>query len=182
MTPFVVIPLIVVLAIASVTDLKRGLIPNQLIIFGFCAALFQQIYLRIDAPDSIGAAAAAALGNYTLGALLCGLPPLVLFWSGAMGGGDVKLLSVTGAFLGPSVGIEVEVYAFVLIALYAAAKLTYQGRLVSMLGNCLSLVRNPLLPKAKRLAIAPELMTTLRFAPSILLSTLLITSLRLIAR
>jgi prepilin peptidase CpaA len=182
MSLFVMAPLIVVLAVASVTDLKRGLIPNQLIVLGFCAALIQQVCVRVYASDSIGSAAATALGTYALGALICGLPPLVLFWSGAMGGGDVKLLSVTGAFLGPSVGIEVEAYAFVLIAFYAAAKLTYRGRLIAMLSNCLSLARNPLLPKAKRLAVAPELMTTLRFAPSVLLSTLLITSLRLIAR
>ncbi len=182
MALLLVAPLLVILAVASVTDLKRGLIPNRLIVVGFLAALFQQVCVHVHGSTSIGSATAAAFGSYALGALICGLAPLLLFWSGAMGGGDVKLLSMTGAFLGPSVGLEVEVYAFVIIALYAAAKLAYRGRLTAMLGNCLSLVRNPLLPKGKRRAVAPELMTTLRFAPSVLCSTLLIISLRLIAR
>lgn len=175
-------PLIVLLTVASATDLLRGLIPNRLIVLGFCAALFQQAYVQLHGSGSFPTAIAMALASYALGALVCGLAPLILYCSGSMGGGDVKLLAMSGAFLGPSAGIEVEVYAFLLMALYAAAKLAYRGRLLSMVRNCVSLLRNPLLPKAQRRVVAPELMTVLRFAPSLLASTLLITSLRLVAR
>ena len=67
-----------------------------------------------------------------------------------MGGGDVKLLAMVGAFVGPTIGIEIELYAFVLTALFAGARLAYQGQLLKVLANSALLVTNPLRSKDRR--------------------------------
>ncbi len=107
------------------------------------------------------------------GALLCGFVPLMLWRSGAMGGGDVKLLAAIGAVMRPLVGIEAEFYAFAAAALIAPARLAWEGKLLRTLGNTLALVVNPLLPKAKRKEISRETMTWFRFGPAIALGTLI---------
>ena len=53
------------------------------------------------------------------GAILCGLTPAIMFWKGAMGGGDLKLFAALGALCHPMIGIEMEMYAFVVAALVA---------------------------------------------------------------
>src|SRR5512140_1711122 len=75
-----------------------------------------------------------------VGVVTCGLIPLLLYRSGAIGGGDVKLLGALGAVLRPFVGIETEMYAFIVAALYAPVRLAYEGKLLRTLGNTVWLV------------------------------------------
>jgi prepilin peptidase CpaA len=88
MTP---LALLVGLGTAVITDLRRHRIPNALVLGGLVTALM----LQSVASGWLG------LGSGLLGAatgLICFIPFYMLR---GMGAGDVKLLAVVGAFLGP---------------------------------------------------------------------------------
>src|SRR5262249_36633620 len=114
-------------------------------------------------------AAALSVG----GALACTLVPALLYRAGAMGGGDLKLLAAVGALCGPLLGVEAEFYGFMIGALYAPAKMAWEGKLLRVLGNTVALVANPFLPATRRREIAPEMMSELRFGPSIFVGVVL---------
>jgi len=83
--------LLIGLSAAVVTDLRRHQIPNALVLSGLLAALA----LQAIANGWLG------VGTGLLGAttgLVCFIPFYMLR---GMGAGDVKLLAVVGAFLGP---------------------------------------------------------------------------------
>lgn len=103
---------------------------------------------------------------------VCSLVPLLLYRSGAIGGGDVKLLGALGALLRPMVGLEATLYSFIVAALYAPARLAYEGKLLKTLGNSVLLVKNAFVPKHKRREIPREMMSKLRFAPSVFVATI----------
>lgn len=169
---------LVVATAAALFDLRTGHIPNALtlpgILLGGATQLALVPYHGAFAAQAGGLAAlASALLRLALGMLVCGLVPYLLFRRGAMGGGDVKLLAALGALLGPVVGLEVELHAFVVMALFAPARLAYEGRLLRVLGNATTLVLNPLRPRARRRVLAPELMASLRFGPAVAVAMLL---------
>lgn len=155
--------------VAAIVDLRRGEIPNALTLLPLAMA-----------PVLHGAAALAvgrsheahiAAGLSVLGAVAAGAVPLVLWRADALGGGDVKLLAAIGALLRPMIGVEAVFYAFVAAALLALAQMAWQGKLLRVLGNALSLAVNPLRKKEQRREIAPEMMTWARMGPAIALGT-----------
>ncbi len=156
-------------AVAAAYDARKGEIPNALTLGPLALAL--PVHALLEAPHGMKAAA-LALAASVGGAALCALVPLLLYWKGAIGGGDVKLLAALGALLGPSVGLEATTYAFVAAALVAPARMAWEGKLLATLGNTLALVVNPLLPAARRRPLAPEMLTWMRFGPSIFVGTL----------
>ena len=165
-------PLLVVLftcAIAAAWDLRTGEIPNPLIALGFVATLAA---MALGAAD-LGAFA-RGLGWMVVGLVIVALVPLMLFRAGGMGGGDVKLLALVGAALGPYAGIESELYAFVIAMLYAPVRLIWEGKLVAAMKATGTMAVRPLLPKHRRPSPPPrETLTALRFGPAIFLGTLL---------
>ena len=108
-----------------------------------------------------------AVHHIVVGVLGCSAVPLLLYRVRAMGGGDVKLLACLGVWAGPILGLQVELYAFVLAALYAPARLAYQGDLLRLLGNSAALLKNPFLPPARRKEVPQALLTELRFGPAV---------------
>ena len=108
----------------------------------------------------------------------CAAVPLLLYRVSAIGGGDVKLLASVGVWAGPILGLQVELYAFVLAALYAPARLAYQGQLLRLLGNSAALIANPFLPKSRRKEVPQALLTELRFGPAVFAATALVALLR----
>src|SRR4051794_24143971 len=113
MLPFL-IGAVCISAIAAYTDLRWGLIPNALSLGGaLAAALAHLAYAWHTAGWRAGL---AALGASAAGSLLCALAPALLFVNGSMGGGDVKLFAALGACCHPLIGIEAQLYAFVLAA------------------------------------------------------------------
>ena len=96
--------LLVAVSVATATDLLRHRIYNWTTYPGILAAL---------------AITAAGAGNITLsesltGLAACGLVMLVCFVMFKIGGGDVKLIAMIGAFLGPEEGIIAMLWTFVL--------------------------------------------------------------------
>ncbi len=82
--------LLAVVVVAAVGDVRTRRIPNLLTVPAFLAALMLGAAQGIQ--PFVGALAGAGLG-FAIGAALLAL--------GGMGGGDAKLLTVVGAFLGP---------------------------------------------------------------------------------
>ena len=83
--------MLTILGIAVLSDLQNRIIPNQLVVFGLLLGLTGQTWLAGGGGLTI-AASGALVG------LFCLLP---FYISGGMGAGDVKLMAMCGAFLGP---------------------------------------------------------------------------------
>lgn len=161
---------VVITILAALIDWKTGHIPNWLTLGPLAAApLLHAIVGWRDGASAAG----IAFGWSALGALACGLAPLLIWLSNGGGGGDLKLMAALGALLGPMVGLEAETYIFIAATLYSMAWMAYEGKLLRTLSNTLILAINPFLPKDKRKALPEAMMTELRFGPSIFAGTCL---------
>ena len=156
---------LVACALAALIDFKTGEIPNWLSLGSLAVAPFAH-FLSALIKHGLYAGVQAA-GFSVVGAVVCGLVPLFFWWKGAFGGGDVKMLTALGAICMPFIGVEAELYAFIAAAVFAPVRLAWDGKLLRTLGNTMTLVANPFLPKAKRREVEPEMMTWLRFGPAI---------------
>lgn len=97
--PFLLIS--VLLGYAVRTDLVARRIPNSLILAGLLAALACHLLLPAGRGLFMPEAGSPGLGQAVLG-MLCGGAVLFPLWAaGVLGAGDVKLMAVLGAFLGP---------------------------------------------------------------------------------
>ena len=86
------LPFVLIMVLAGVTDLRTRRIPNVLTVAGMVAAPVLWALLAgpvVALASVVGGAIALVVG-------------MTLFALGALGGGDAKLLVVTGAFLGPA--------------------------------------------------------------------------------
>ena len=119
------IPLVLLafLSVAAVTDLRGHKIYNWNTYTGILAGLMLN----------------AALDGWTafedsgLGFLVCGFVMLVCFVLFNVGGGDVKLIAMMGAFLGLQRGIEAMLWTFVLGAVMGCVILIWQFGFLSIL-------------------------------------------------
>lgn len=84
------IALVAVALVASWFDLRERRVPNWLTVGGLVIALL------LRAPGGLG-----EVGLGLAGAGICFALALSFFLLGGLGGGDVKLLTTVGAFLGP---------------------------------------------------------------------------------
>jgi len=101
------------------------------------------------------------------GLLLCSVAPGLLYFRGALGGGDLKLFAAIGALCQPLLGIEIQMYALLVAAVIAPARLAYEGQLLRVLGGTLSVVINPFLPESRRRSLPSEALTSFRLGPAI---------------
>lgn len=164
-------------AAAAAWDLRTGTIPNRLVLAGAVAGL--ALRLGVTANSGSASDVAWALGLAVVGMALVSLVPLLLYRAGGIGGGDVKLLAVVGAVLGPFLGLEVELYAFAATLLYAPARLIWDGNLVASMRTIGQLVVTPLVPRHRRPhPVATSELTSFRFGPAIFAGALLAAGLR----
>jgi prepilin peptidase CpaA len=162
---FFLVAAAIVAGLAAWTDVRSGHIPNGLTLGALVAGIASRVVVGGLAAGWRGALAG---GAYSIaGALLCGLVPGLMYWSGGAGGGDVKLFAALGAFCHPMLGLEVETYSFVAAAMIAPMKLAYDGTLLRTLGRSLALVLNPLRPRERREPVPREAMTWFRMGPAI---------------
>ncbi|HMA92838.1 MAG TPA: A24 family peptidase [Polyangiaceae bacterium] len=177
-TELILLPLTAITASAALIDVRTRHIPNWLVLLGFTVGSIAHLATSISVDCATGSPLGRAVGSaglsWFLGTLICAIVPVFMFQMGAMGGGDVKLLAVVGASLGPRLGIQVELFAFVLAALCAPIQLAWQGQLPGLLGNTAILITNPFLPKSRRRPMPGSRLTSLPFGPSIFLGTLLV--------
>lgn len=167
---------LVVAAIGAWYDWRTKHIPNWLTLGALLAAPPAHVAVALATGRSHEALASA--GYSFTGAFVCALVPLFLYREGAMFGGDVKLLAALGAIARPMLGVELLFYSFIVAALYAPARMAYEGRLFRVMGNTVKIAFNRFRPKDKREEIPQEMLTEMRFGPSIFFGTLLTVLLR----
>ena len=156
---------VVVTCAAGVFDYRTGLIPNQLtypLVFVGAAA-----HVTLSLLQFGRASFGWTLLETLAGALVCGLIPVLLWRSNAMGGGDVKLLIGLGALLGPAIGLRVELYAFMVAVAAAPILLAYRGVLWATLQRSLTILLRPFRRSRPGVPKVAEALTELRFGPAI---------------
>src|SRR5512133_70383 len=161
---------IAITGIAACTDLRTGRIPNWLTMSGILLGITGHV---VQGWHTLGWQAGLRAGVASLAGLaLCSFAPLVLYWKGGMGGGDLKLFAAIGALCQPMLGLECEVYSLIIAGLVAPAKLAYRGHLFRVLGGSIRVLLNPILPVARRKALPAEALTWFRLGPAILAGAL----------
>ena len=163
---------LVLTCVAGIWDLRTGIIPNRLVLFGGVVGLALRFGVAAVSGDTL-----RALGSTCVGMALVSLVPLLLYRAGGIGGGDVKLLAVVGALLGPYLGLEVELYAFAATLLYAPARLIWEGKLLHSMRSIGRLVATPFVRQPQPMA-AVEL-TSFRFGPAIFAGACIAAGLRI---
>jgi len=153
--------MILIAATAAATDARTGLIPNWLTLPPLLAAPL--LYLVTQGTGGLLFSLA--------GALACGLVPYLLFRTGSMGGGDVKLLAALGALGGPQVGLEVELLGMTFAAAYGLFLLARRGVLRKTLLSSLLLAINIFLPARLRRPVPAAEMMPMRLGVPLFLGT-----------
>ena len=162
------LPLLVVLttAVAALLDLRTGHIPNWLTLGALLAGMLAHVSLGLGATGLPGAAH-GLLGS-TLGAALTAAVPMLLYRAGGVGGGDVKLLAAIGAACGVAVGLQIELYAFAIAAVYVGARMAFRGALLQALRAAASLIPGLLWARKPNPLARGASLGELRFGPSVL--------------
>ena len=118
--------LIVLLLIAATTDFRENKIYNW--------TTYPGILLGFTLRAMEGW---SGLEQSIAGFFLCGIIMVVCFVFFSLGGGDVKLMAMVGAFLGPGKGIEAMLWTFILGACLAVVLLIWKFGILSILkGTC----------------------------------------------
>ena len=148
------------LAIAVVTDVRTGRIPNWLT-GSIAGAGFGLAF-----GGGVITPAQAALGMLT--GLLLMLPGHLI---GATGAGDVKLLAAVGTMLGPDVTFRAFLYAAVAGGVFAVAVATRRGILATTLQDAGRLMTSP--AGARQAIESPARSNRFAYGPAIATGTLI---------
>jgi len=152
--------LLVALALAAWTDLRRRVIPNRLTYPAL--ALILAIPLGLSDWDGLFAS--------LLGAAVCGGLLMLAWLAAALGGGDVKLAAVLGAGLGWVDGLSALMWTFTLAAVWMLSTVIWKD---GARGAWRSLRPRPL-PEDVAVTLTPEA-RPMYLAPAALVAALLVT-------
>ena len=129
------VPLLLLLALAVITDWRARQIPNAMTLGGAVFALILQGTLAGPYGLLLGAA----------GWLVCLAMFLPFYVSGGMAAGDVKLMAMVGAFTGPALGVTA-----VLVTLVVGAGIGLVCLLCQLTAQRLNKAAEPESPSLKR--------------------------------
>lgn len=106
---------LVLVAVAALTDAISRRIPNVLTLGGLVLGLV--LHGALGWVDAGAAGVLRGVAFALSGVAVCALLPLIGFAKREMGGGDVKLFAAIGALAGPSVGMDAQVFTFLVVLL-----------------------------------------------------------------
>lgn len=131
----VLLPLVILLSMAAWQDIKQHRISNRVVLVGVCFGFIfnglmpQGLGFNSPAPGGLG-----WMGGLTgLGMGLVVLLPF--YWLRAMGAGDVKLMGMVGAFLGPGQVLGALLGTFLVGGVMALIIALRAGAVMRLLGN-----------------------------------------------
>jgi prepilin peptidase CpaA len=129
------LPLLVLLLVITKHDVSRRRIPNRLVLTGILIGLFLNGLLPSGTGfNSLTTGALGWLGGLQgLGVGMALLLPL--YWLRAMGAGDVKLMGMVGAFLGPNEVLGAVLATLVVGGVMAILVVQWSKQLGLMLQN-----------------------------------------------
>jgi prepilin peptidase CpaA len=133
------------LIVAALTDLRTRRIPNHLILTGLIISLTLQIL----------AGGMAGMVAWGLGLLAGGSLFMLLYAMRAMGAGDVKLMAMAGAFLGPASAFGALLTTLVAGGMLALLVTLLSGSLRHTLSNVRMMAINTLFKTIQ--GIAPQI-------------------------
>ena len=140
----VTVLLLGLLLVAAATDVRRHKIYNWTTYPGMILALGLNGLGTVVAggqpastPRRLESLGWIGLAASLVGLLACGFLLLVCFVLFKVGGGDVKLMAMLGAFLGPEKGIEAMLWTFVLGACLALIVLVWRVGPLRLAGQVL---------------------------------------------
>ena len=135
-------PLVLLLLAVTQQDIRGYRIPNKLVLVGVVLG----VALNALLPSGWGFNSAIPGGLGWLEALKgfgVGLVVLLpMYWLRAMGAGDVKLMAMVGAFLGPGDLLGVVLATFIAGGVIAIVMVVWSRKLASFLQNIMAAV-NP---------------------------------------
>ncbi len=111
------LPLLAVATAAAVTDVREGKVYNRLTYPAVLLAFGLHALVR---PPGLG------LGGAAEGFLVGFVPMFVAYAAGGLGGGDVKLMTAVGTFLGPLLAVYALLYTFLSGAVLCLMLIVYQ--------------------------------------------------------
>lgn len=159
-------PTLIVLSVATFTDLRSRRIPNWLV-FPFMA-----VGIAVSGWSQGWQGMGQSVAGLALAALVLGF----FFWMGGMGLGDVKLYVAIGAWIGPSqlmLAMVITALAGGAMALGWAACGGFLGELFTGSGDLVSGIRQRGLRPHPELVLANPLARKMPYAPAIAIGTLL---------
>lgn len=127
--------LCVLLSLAVWNDVRSRRIPNRLVLVGTLIGF--ALNTLLPAGAGFFTEPSGALGPLnSLGGAAIGLATLLPFYAlGAMGAGDVKLMAMVGAFLGPKAVLGTAILSLLAGGLLALTVALWTGTLASVLRN-----------------------------------------------
>jgi prepilin peptidase CpaA len=121
--------LLALLAAAVWTDLRERRIPNTLVVLGLVTSLLLQSLQGVSGLQSWGLGLLVGFGFF-----------VPLYAIRAMGAGDVKLMAMTGSFLGPAATVDAVLLTLVAGGVLAMVVALTKGALMHTLRNVQFLV------------------------------------------
>lgn len=127
-----IVVLLFFLVAASVTDILWGRISNKITYSGTIVGLGLNaigtlfVYVSGTQPEQLSVLGWIGIDRSLLGFLVCGAVMVVCYVFFKIGGGDVKLIAMIGAFLGPDRGITAMLWTFVLGACFGLIILVWR--------------------------------------------------------
>lgn len=154
--------LVLVVTVAAVTDLRSGKIFNGLT---YPACVFAWTTAAVHGGWS-------GLGTSLAGFAVGFLPFFVLYATGGLGGGDVKLMGAVGAFLGPSLALQAMVTSVLVGGLIAVLMVVWAGQSRAAARFLVTTVGKVVFPHLEPEGL--EVRRTVPFGVAICLGTLLV--------